>query len=87
VAFDAPLNAASAQNGDYALFLGVKKGKKYAYTKIVPIGSVVYDGNVPGVRIALARPTKGKIEVVVHGGIYGANGAVSSGAYTTYVEG
>jgi hypothetical protein len=86
VIFDEALNAVSAQDGDYGLFLGVKKRNHVVFNKKLGTKSVQYDSNTHTVAINLSRPVKGEVKVIVHGGIVGANGAISSGDVSSVVR-
>jgi hypothetical protein len=78
IAFDEALNAVSAQGNHYALFLGVKRRRHVLFSKPIGIGSVSYDGDTHTATIGLAKPVKGPVQVVVYGGIVGANGVISN---------
>jgi hypothetical protein len=80
VAFDEALDPGSAGNPNlYTVHGGVKKRGKTIYSKNVAIRNISYDGNAHTVTLNLIRPQKGPLQVTVHGGIVGANGAPSSG--------
>jgi hypothetical protein len=87
VLFDEALSAASAENeGLYALDLATRRRRKTLYQKPVRLKSIQYNGNDHTVTVWLAKPTKGRFQLVVRGGIMAANGAVSSGDFMAYVS-
>jgi hypothetical protein len=80
VGFDEALKAVSAENsGFYGVFRGVKKRRKMVFTKRLAIRGVSYDASAHRVTISLAKSFKGKVQVIVHGGIAAVDGAASSG--------
>lgn len=85
VAFDAPLNPASASDpARYSvLSLGTERVGRREVTvhRALRIQSVTYDAGAHTVRIYLARPHEGPVEVVVGPGMVGADGAISTQSY------
>jgi hypothetical protein len=72
---------------DRALFnvLGaVKKRHKTIYSKAVAIKGLSIDGG-SRVTLNLARPYKWAVQVTVHGGILGRDGAASAGDFSAVV--
>ncbi len=87
VAFDAPLDPASANvTAHYRLLAGVKKRGKTVYKKVLVVRSATYDPVGHTVTLGLAKPFKGTVQVTVHGGIQGANGASTSGDFMAVVH-
>ncbi len=73
---------------DQALFsvLGaVKKHRKTVYSKAVRIKGIGFDGGTR-VTIDLAKPYKGAVKVIVHGGILAADGAATRGDSSVVVD-
>ena len=78
VAFNQPLNSASASNlGLYQILEGVKKKRKTVYTKPLKIKNVNYVASSNSVTINLTKPFKGKIEVIVDGAIEALDGTMT----------
>jgi hypothetical protein len=85
--FNETLDATSAGNrGFYSLAAGVKKRHTLVFTKHVKIGGVSYDGHAHTVTLKFAKPTKGKMQVTVHGGIMATNGLSSHDEFRAVVK-
>ncbi len=63
----------------------VKKHRKTVSTEYVGIQGISFDGN-HRVAIKLAKPYKGAVELMVHGGILAADGASSDIAFSEVVD-
>ena len=61
-----------------------KHGKTAFETKL-GIGRVRYDPSTETVKITLARPQKGEVQVTIQSGRMGANGALSRSAFSIVV--
>jgi hypothetical protein len=85
--FSEGLNPGSAGNGSfYSIASGVKKRHKLLFAKNVKIGGVSYDGNAHTVTLSLAKPFKGKVQVMVRSGILATNGTSTEGNFTSVVS-
>ncbi len=79
VTFDEPLDGGVVN--DRALFNvygAVKKHHKTAYTKVIGVKGISLAGGTR-VTINLAKPYKGAVKVIIHGGILAADGATTGG--------
>jgi streptogramin lyase len=90
ITFGAPLISVSANNpGLYQVLEGVtrkvKKHKVTVYTKPLKIKSVLYDPGPDTVRIALAKPFKGAVQVTIEAGLEAADGATTSSSIVLVV--
>ncbi len=65
---------------------GVEKRHKFVVNKRLKIKGVSYDGTTDQVTISLARSVKGKVRIIVHGGIMAADGSSSQGDFTAIVN-
>ena len=87
VAFNEPLNPASADNLTlYHVFKGVKKKKKTVYTKVLEIRQVSFNSSSDTVTINLAKPYKGAVEVTVDGAIEALDGTASDIDFSTILK-
>jgi hypothetical protein len=84
VGFDKSLDPSSAMKPAFYRLAPVKKG--LIFSGGVRVGGVTYNGADPSVTVRLARPTKGRIRVIVRGGIRAADGTVSFGDFTAVVS-
>jgi hypothetical protein len=87
VAFDAALEAASAENSsNYHVFGAVTKVVKHRretlYTKPIKIASVSYNSATDTANVNLAKPVKGKVEIQVSGTFTTTSGAQETVTYT-----
>jgi virginiamycin B lyase len=83
VAFDEALNSGSAQSaGFYRVLGGVAKHRKTTFSKKLGLGFLIYDSNANTVRVNLAKPYNGPVQVEVLPGIMAASGAASTGVFT-----
>jgi hypothetical protein len=79
VRFNEALSSVSASDlALYHVFSAVKKRGKTAFARVEAIRSVQLNGDATAVTINLARPVKGRVEVMVKGAITAANGASNS---------
>ena len=86
-AFGQALNSDSANNlGHYSVLAGVKKHRKTVFSKGLTINGVSYDSNAHTVKISLAKPFKGAVQLTIHGGLATANGSTSSGDVSVIVK-
>jgi hypothetical protein len=87
VAFDEALDPASASEARfYSLASGVEKRHKLVFRKGVKIARVSYGATTQTVRLKLAVPQKGPIQVTVRAGIVAADGVMDSSEYTAVVR-
>jgi streptogramin lyase len=86
ITFAAPLDPASArQSRFYGLAAGAASGPTIVFSRGVRIGRVSYDRAADAVRLKLAVPQKGPVQVTVHAGLVAADGMSSSSDYTAVV--
>jgi hypothetical protein len=79
ISFDKALNPASAGNIRlYAFATEVKRGQTTVYSKRLRIAGVSYDRAAHAVRLKLAVPQKGPIQVTVRAGLVANDGTKSS---------
>jgi hypothetical protein len=84
--FDEALDAASATEvGFYSVAPGAERGHKLVFRKGVKIGRVSYDATAQMVRLKLARPQKGPVQVTVRAGLVAADGVSSFSDFTAVV--
>jgi hypothetical protein len=84
--FEAPLDPRSARQGRfYGLAAGVASGPTIVFSRAVKIRSVSYDRAAHAVRLRLAVPQKGPVQVTVYAGLVAADGMTSSSDYTAVV--
>ena len=84
--FDEALDPGSAREGrSYSLAAGVKKGRTVDFRKGVRIAGVSYDRAAHAVRLRLAVPQKGSVQVTVRAGLVAADGMSSSSDFTAVV--
>jgi streptogramin lyase len=87
LSFNETLDPASAANvGTYSLASGVERKHKLVFRKAVRIARVSYDDAAQTVRLKLAIPQKGPIQVTVRAGIVGADGVSSYSDYTEVIK-
>ena len=92
VSFNEPLSSSSASSsGLYQVFAAVtkivKKHKETLFTKSLAIRSVSPNSTSSTVTINLAKPFKGRVEVMVQGNITARNGASNSVRFTQEFQG
>jgi hypothetical protein len=90
VSFNEPLSSSSAMSsGLYQVFAAVtkieKKHKETRFNKALAIRSVSPDSTGSTVTVNLAKPFKGKVEVMVQGNITAGNGASDTVRFTQNV--
>jgi streptogramin lyase len=86
VGFDEALDPASATEVRfYSVAPGVKRRHKLVFRKGVKIGRVSYDATAQTIRLKLAVPQKGPIQVTVRAGIVAADGTSSASDFTAVV--
>jgi streptogramin lyase len=86
VNFEAPLDPRSARQGRfYGLASGVASGPTIVFNKGVRIARVSYDRAANAVRLKLAAPQKGPVQVTVRAGLVAADGMSSSSDFTAVV--
>jgi streptogramin lyase len=84
--FDEALAPASASKGRfYGLAAGVTRGQTIVYSKPVKIARVSYDRAAHAVRLKLAVPQKGSVQVTVRAGLMAADGMSSFSDFTAVV--
>jgi hypothetical protein len=84
--FDEALDPASARKGRfYGLAAGVANGQTIVFSKGVKIVRVSYDRAAHAVRLKLAVPQKGPVQVTVRAGIVAADGMSSFNDFTAVV--
>ena len=84
--FDGALDPASARlGGFYGLAAGVASGQTIVYSKPVRIAGVSYDRAAHAVRLKLAAPQKGPVQVTVRAGLVAADGISSTSGFTAVV--
>jgi hypothetical protein len=84
--FDDALDPGSAGKGRfYGLAAGVERGPTIVYSKRVKIARVSYDHAAHAVRLKLAVPQKGPVQVTVRAGLTAADGMSSSSDFTAVV--
>jgi hypothetical protein len=80
------LDPASARQGRfYGLAAGVTSGSTIVYSQPVTITRVSYDRAARAVRLRLAVPQKGPIQVTVRAGLMAADGISSFSDFTAVV--
>ena len=87
VSYNEPLSSSSASSsGLYQVFAAVtkivKKHKETLFTKALAIRSVSPNSTSSTVTIKLAKPFKGRVQVMVQGNITAGNGASNSVRFT-----
>ena len=87
VSYNEPLSSSSASSsGLYQVFAAVtkivKKHKETLFTKALAIRSVSPNSTSSTVTINLAKPFKGRVQVMVQGNITAGNGASNSVRFT-----
>ena len=87
VSYNEPLSSSSASNsGLYQVFAAVtkivKKHEETRFTKALAIRSVSPNSTSSTVTINLAKPFKGRVQVMVQGNITAGNGASNSVRFT-----
>jgi hypothetical protein len=86
VGFDEALAPGSARNGrSYGLASGVGIGPTIVFSRGVKIAGVTYHRAAHAVRLKLARPQQGPVQVTVRAGIVAADGMSSSSDFTAVV--
>jgi streptogramin lyase len=86
VSFDKGMQPASAAKAVYyAIASGVERGQTIVYSKRVKIARVSYDRATHAVRLKLAVPQKGSVQVTVRAGLVAADGMSSSNDFTAVV--
>jgi streptogramin lyase len=84
--FDSALDPASAREGRYyGLAAGVDSGQTIVYGKAERIARVSYDRAARAVRLKLAAPQKGPVQVTVRAGLAAADGMSSFSDFTAVV--
>jgi streptogramin lyase len=85
--FDEALDPASASKGRfYGIAAAVANGQTVVFSKAVKIARVSYDRAAHAVRLKLAVPQKGPVQVTVHAGLVAADGMSSFGDFTAVVR-
>src|SRR5262249_9324855 len=83
VGFDEALDPASARKDRfYGLAAGVERGPTIVYSKRVKIARVSYDRAAHAVRLRLAVPQKGPVQVTTRAGLVAADGMSSFSDFT-----
>jgi streptogramin lyase len=86
VSFDEALDPAPARNGhSYGLATGVGSGPTIVFSQGVKIARVSYHRAAHAVRLKLARPQQGPIQVTVRAGLVAADGMSSFSDFTAVV--
>jgi hypothetical protein len=84
--FDEALDPASASKGrSYGLATGVASGQTIVFSERVKIARVSYDRAAHAVRLKLAVPQKGPVQVTVRAGLVAADGMSSSSDFTAVI--
>jgi hypothetical protein len=85
--FDAALDPASASKGRfYGLVAGVASGPTIVFSKRVKVARVSYDRAAHAVRLKLAVPQEGPIQVTIRAGLLAADGMSSASDFTAVVR-
>jgi hypothetical protein len=86
VGFDEALDPASARKrGFYGLASGVERGQTIVFSQKVKVARVSYDRAAHAVRLKLAVPQRGPVQVTVRAGLVAADGMSSSSDFTAVV--
>jgi hypothetical protein len=84
--FDGALDPGSARKGSfYSLATGVANGQTIVFSQGVKIARVTYDRAARAVRLKLAVPQKGPVQVTVRAGLVAADGMSSFRDFTAVV--
>ena len=70
----------------YSLTAGFQRHHSLVFAKAVKIGKVSYNSTNHTVRLKLARPRKGPIQVTIGSGVVEAGGTSDLGDFTAVVE-
>jgi hypothetical protein len=86
VGFDEAVEPGSARKGSfYSLAAGGASGQTIVFSQGVKIARVSYDGAAHSVRLKLAVPQKGPVQVTVRAGLVAADGISSFSDFTAVV--
>jgi hypothetical protein len=83
IAFNEAMVSGSISNSAlYHLFGGMLKRRRIVFSKKIKVGAVSYDDATDSVRVTLAKPYKGQVQISVDGTIEASNGKSSDAAFS-----